>query len=121
MAAASLGRASGGIVVLIEIVGDGLRQHRVTDPEPCEAVSLRQRARHQQVGMDRHELRYRLAGETDECLVHQKARVRVAAQQIRQRRHIEDAAVGIVGIHNHGQRSAGRNVELFSVRNGVSV
>jgi hypothetical protein len=54
-------------------------------------------------------------GETDERLVDQKARVRVAAQQVGQGRHVEGAAIGIVGIHDHGKCRAGGNLELREI------
>ena len=100
-----------GVVAAVQVVRDRLGEHRVADPEPGQAVRLGQRADHEQVRMPRHEMRHRFPGHADERFVDQEARSGVASKQVGKRRHVEHAPVRVIGVHDHRDRRALRDLE----------
>ena len=99
------------VVVRIEIIGERLRQHRVTYAEAGQALGLGECARDQEVAVTRHPVRNRLTTQANEGLIHEEEDVWMLLEQCWQRRHLESAAVRVVGIDDGDKRSARRYLQ----------
>jgi hypothetical protein len=71
--------------------------------------------------MIRHQVDDGLTGQADEGFVDQEARARMPAQQVRQGRHVENPAIGIVGIDDDGEGGALRDDQFPQIEGKVLV
>lgn len=102
-----------------QIVRNIVGQYGVANPETRHAVSLGQCSGHEKIGILGHQMDHGLSGETNEGFIHQETCFRMEAQQFRQGGHVEDTAIGVVGVHDDRERGVVRNHQFGQVKGKV--